>query len=73
MLYKDAMNSRILIKFIRRLIKNRDLKVCFMLNNLRVHHSMPVKEWLEKHNEKIDVFSLPSYSPELNPDGYINQ
>jgi transposase len=27
---------------------------------------------LEKHKEQIEVFFLPSYSPELNPDEYLN-
>jgi hypothetical protein len=35
------------------------------LDNLRAHHSKVVKEWLEEHKEKIELFNLPSYSPEL--------
>ena len=33
-----------------------------------------VKVWLEKdeNKKKIEVFYLPSYSPELNPDEYLN-
>ncbi|MFV0390515.1 MAG: transposase, partial [Paludibacteraceae bacterium] len=41
-------------------------------DNLRVHHSKPVKEWAEKNKKKIALFFLPSYSPELNPDEYLN-
>jgi transposase len=36
------------------------------------NHSNRVKNWLEKNKEKIEVFYLPSYSPELNPDEYLN-
>lgn len=43
-----------------------------ILDNLRVHHSYVVKEWLEYHKDKIELFFLPSYSPELNPDEYLN-
>ena len=42
------------------------------MDNLRVHHGKKVKEWLETNQEKIEVFYLPSYSPELNPDEYLN-
>ena len=28
--------------------------------------------WLEEHKERIEVFYLPAYSPELNPDEYLN-
>jgi hypothetical protein len=39
-----------------------------ILDNLRVHHSQVVKQWLKANADKIEVFYLPSYSPELNPD-----
>ena len=31
-----------------------------------------LKIWLEDHKAKIEVFHLPAYSPELNPDEYLN-
>jgi len=31
-----------------------------------------VKEWLNEHKNQIEVFFLPFYSPELNPDEYLN-
>jgi transposase len=72
MVYQDAMNSQTLIKFLKRLVKDADKKVFLILDNLRVHHSKLVKEWLENHQEEIELFFLPSYSPELNPDEYLN-
>ena len=33
-------------------------------------HAKLVKAWLERHQENIEVFYLPSYSPEINPDEY---
>ena len=72
MMYRDAMNSELLIKFMTRLTKDAGRKVFLILDNLRVHHGKKVKQWLEKHREQIEVFHLPSYSPELNPDEYLN-
>ena len=43
-----------------------------ILDNLRVHHSKIVKQWLEENKSEIEVFYLPSYSPERNPDEYLN-
>jgi transposase len=37
-----------------------------------VHHSKPVKAWLAEHTDRIEVFYLPSYSPELNPEECLN-
>ena len=72
MVYQNTMNADTHIKFLKRLIKDAGRKVFLILDNLRVHHSKVVKEWLANHNDKIEVFFLPSYSPELNPDEYLN-
>ena len=72
MLYRETMTSKVLIKFMSRLAKDADRKVFLILDNLRVHHSKDVKAWLEENRELIEVFYLPSYSPELNPDEYLN-
>lgn len=72
MTFAGAMNSDLLIRFLKRLIKDAGRKVFLILDNLRVHHSKLVKKWLAKNTETIEVFYLPSYSPELNPDEYLN-
>lgn len=72
MFYDSKMNSAVLISFFKRLIKDAKKKVFLILDNLRVHHSKLVKDWVLKHNSKIELFYLPSYSPDLNPDEYLN-
>jgi transposase len=72
MLYRQTMTAQVLIKFMSRLTKDAGRKVFLILDNLKVHHSHLVKDWLEDNKEKIEVFYLPSYSPELNPDEYLN-
>ena len=72
MLYKENMTSQKLIDFMGRLIRDVTKKVFLILDNLRVHHSKDVQEWLEKHKDRIEVFYLPPYAPEYNPDGLVN-
>jgi transposase len=72
MVYENAMNADMLIKFLKRLIKDAGKKAFLILDNLRVHHSIAVRDWLESHKDEIELFFLPSYSPELNPDEYLN-
>ena len=73
MCYQGAMNSQIFLRFLKRLIKDSPKKVYLIVDNLRVHHSKPVKKWLEENTEQIEIFYLPSYSPEHNPDEYLNR
>jgi len=72
MLYRQALNARRLIRFLTRLTRDAGRKVFLILDNLKVHHATLVRDWLEVHRETIEVFYLPSYSPELNPDEYLN-
>ena len=70
--FSGALNARLLIGFMNRLVHGREKRVFLILDNLRVHHSKAVKKWLKENADKIEVFYLPSYSPELNPDELLN-
>lgn len=70
--FQGAMNSEKMIHILERIIRDSDRKVFLILDNLRVHHSKPVKQWLEEHREDIQTFYLPRYSPDLNPDEFLN-
>ena len=72
MVYQKNMDQRRLIQFMRRLIATSERKVFLILDNLKVHHGKLVSTWLEKHKEKIELFFLPPYAPEYNPDEYLN-
>ena len=69
---KEPVNADILIDFIKRLIKDARHKVLLILDNLRVHHAKKVTAWIENHRDQIELFFLPPYSPEYNPDEYLN-
>ncbi|KAF1015474.1 MAG: IS630 family transposase ISCARN25 [Burkholderia gladioli] len=49
----------------------RSKKVFLILDNLKVHHAKPVTGWLAEDIDEIEVFYLPSYSLELNPDAVL--
>ena len=72
MVYEEKMNQKLFIDFLRRLIRESERKVFLIIDNLRVHHGKLVAAWLLKHQDQIEVFFLPPYAPELNPDEYLN-
>ena len=59
--------------FMKRLAKDSPCRVFLIVDNLRVHHAKILDAWLEENGERIKLFYLPSYSPELNPDEYLNR
>ena len=72
MLYEDSMNQQRLIAFMRSLIRQAKQKIFLILDNLKVHHGKLVAKWLAGHKDKIELFFLPPYAPESNPDEYLN-
>lgn len=72
MIYSGSMNTDRLIEFMKQLIKGKSKKTYLILDNLKVHHSKLVKKWEVENSSKIVIFHLPAYSPEKNPDEYLN-
>ena len=72
MLYDRNLDADLFITFLERLIRSNDRKVFLILDNLRIHHAKVVKAWVEEHKDQIELFYLPAYSPDLNPDEYLN-
>lgn len=64
----ENFNADKLIEYMDALTRDSGRKVFLILDNLRVHHSKPVKAWLEKNKENIEAFYLPSYRPQMNLD-----
>lgn len=72
-LYDEAVNTDRFIDFLKKAIESSEKKIFMILDNLRVHHAILVQEWIKEHQNKIELFFLPAYSPDLNPDEYLNQ
>lgn len=73
MTYTARMTQHKYILFLARLIQSSEKKVFLIADNLSVHHGKKVKAWAETHKDQIELFFIPSYSPELNPDEYLNR
>lgn len=67
MVFKGALNLRLFRRFLERLIVRAHRKVFLILDNLPVHHAKALQPWLLTNSHRIELFYLPSYSPELNP------
>lgn len=72
MIFKGALRPAILLRFLRRVIRRRRRRIFLILDNLRVHKARAVMAWVARHAAQIQLFFLPPYSPELNPDEYLN-
>lgn len=72
-IYTGKMTQQLFIDFLKKLLKSFSEKVFLILDNLKVHHGKLVKEWVSQNVDRIELFFIPSYAPELNPDEYLNR
>jgi transposase len=72
MVLDGAITAPSLLCFLARLVRDATGKVFLILDRLPVHRAAKVRAWLAGREAEIEVFYLPGYSPELNPDEGIN-
>jgi transposase len=73
MVFKERFTARVCLRFLRRLVRQADRKVMLIVDRHPVHRSAKVKRWLVANHKKMAMFFLPGYSPDLNPDEFLNQ
>jgi transposase len=62
----------IFMDFCDKLIAHHaDRKLFLIVDNHSIHKSAAVRLWQEEHPE-LELFFLPPYAPEINPDEYLN-
>ena len=75
MCYDGTFTYQVFHEFLKSLIKEANgKKIHVIVDNLRVHHSKVIKRWCRLMDFKglLKVHYLPSYTPDLNPDEYLN-
>jgi transposase len=62
------------LDFLQRLVKSENGRKVFLIVDCHsVHKAGKVEQWVKKNSDKIVLFFLPPYSPELNPGELLNQ
>lgn len=72
MVFGENFRVKVFLEFLRRLIKQSKGKVFMIVDGHPVHRAKLVQAWRAKHIRELEIFYLPSYSPELNPDEMLN-
>jgi transposase len=73
MVFEESFTIDVFMKFLKKLILNQERKVFLIMDNHKVHHAKKIQAWVKLHSDKIQLFFLPPYAPELNPDELLNQ
>lgn len=72
--FEGSFMVAVFLRFLERMLKQmKGRKVFLVVDGHPVHKAKLVKAWLEERKDLIELFFLPGYSPELNPDELLNQ
>ena len=66
-----SCTSRVVVEFLAKLMHDAPGPVYLILDNLSVHKTNIVRDYVESLDGRLKLFFLPSYSPELNPDEWV--
>jgi transposase len=73
MVFKENFNGGVFLRFVTRLLRLRRRKLLLIVDRHPAHRSAEVQRWLLRHAHRLALFFLPGYSPDLNPDEFLNQ
>lgn len=73
MILDGTFNGGVFLEFLAQLIKYKQQKIFLVVDGHSAHKTKAVNAWLTENKNKIEIFFLPPYSPELNAQEYVNQ
>jgi transposase len=70
--YQESMTGALFLTFLGKLLEETTRKVFLILDRLPAHETKGVADWVAAHADRIELFWLPKYAPELNAEEYLN-
>ena len=71
MVREGGVNSAVFIEFLKRLIAGAKRKIFLIVDGGSAHKSKVTKAFVESVGSQLEIFILPPYSPDLNPDELV--
>lgn len=71
MTVEGTVNASVFREFLKRLITGMERKIFLVVDGHPAHKAKMVRQFVTDHSDRIELFLLPPYSPELNPDELV--
>lgn len=72
MLFKENFDATVFVRFLARLLRQVQRRIFLILDGHSAHKAASTRRWIEKHRDRLEVYFLPAYAPDLNPDELLN-
>jgi transposase len=71
MVTKGRVGAKVFLEFIKRLLRDIKGVIFLIVDGHPAHKAVLVKNFVESVKDRFQLFFLPPYSPELNPDEWV--
>ena len=71
MIKKGRVTATVFLEFLKRLLVNAERPIFLIVDGHPAHKAKCVRKFVDAQQGKLELFYLPGYSPELNPDEYV--
>ena len=71
MTFEERMNAAVFVSFLGRLVSRQKRPIFLIVDGHSVHRSRQVSEYVQSLGKRLQLFILPPYSPQLNPDEWV--
>lgn len=72
MVFRTRFTTPVFLRFLRRLLRHVRRPVFLIVDRHPVHVAKAVERWVAQRPDRLRLFFLPGYSPDLNPDEFLN-
>ena len=69
--YKGGMRADLFVAMLKQIMRRRRKPLFLVIDSLPAHKAKLVRDYVETTNDKLKLYFLPGYAPELNPDELV--
>jgi transposase len=69
--YPGKLNAETFVIFLRNFMKGRRTKVFLVVDGHPAHKATAVKNYVAETKGRLELYFLPPYAPDLNPDEFV--
>jgi transposase len=70
-LAEDRLNAEAFVEYLKALLNDVPGKIFLVVDGCSIHKAKTVKEYVASTGGRLELFFLPPYSPNLNPDEWV--
>ena len=70
-IYTERLNAQLFLQFLREFLRGRLGKVYLVVDGHPAHKANAVKSLIKELKGKLELYFLPPYAPDLNPDEFV--